>query len=133
MVNFGEVRRAHLAKSNLFTSMFVPWDLFRSFKGCSDAKKRVGAEKREATAPIQSLVKLQPWFLTLQCKTCLRQNCSLGSCACNEGPALGQNPLIIYGRFYGVVVGMSDHPSGPNSIPDYTLDFSWNMEIKVKG
>ena len=29
-----------------------------------------------------SLVKLQPWFLSLQWKTCLRQNCSLGSCAC---------------------------------------------------
>ena len=24
-----------------------------------------------------------------------RQNCSLGSCACSEGPALGQNTLII--------------------------------------
>ena len=24
-------------------------------------------------------------------KTCLRQNCSLGYCACSEGPALGEN------------------------------------------
>ena len=30
-------------------------------------------------------------MLSLQCKTCLRQNCSLGSCACSEGIALGQN------------------------------------------
>ena len=34
------------------------------------------------------------WFLSLQWKTCLRQNCSLGSCACSEGPALGQNTLM---------------------------------------
>ena len=47
-------------------------------------------KQREATAPIQSLVKLLPWFRSLRWKTCLRQNCSLGSCACSEGPALGQ-------------------------------------------
>ena len=41
------------------------------------------------------LVKLQPWFLSLQWKTCLCQNCSLGSCACSEGPALGQNTLMM--------------------------------------
>ena len=28
-------------------------------------------------------------------KTCLRQNCSLGSCTCSEGHALGQNALIM--------------------------------------
>ena len=55
-------------------------------------KERVGCGKeRGATAPIQSLVKLQPFFLSLWWKTCLRQNCSLGSCACSEGHALGQN------------------------------------------
>ena len=27
--------------------------------------------------------------------TCLRQNCSLGFCACSEGPALGQNTLMM--------------------------------------
>ena len=48
-----------------------------------------------ATTPIQSLVKLQPWFLSLQWKTCLQQNCSLGSCACSEGPVLGQKTLMI--------------------------------------
>ena len=47
--------------------------------------------QREATAPIQSIVKLQPWFLSLRWKTCLWQNCSLGSCACSEEPTLGQN------------------------------------------
>ena len=46
-------------------------------------------------APIQSLVKLQPWFLSLRWKTCLWQNCSLGCCACSEGPALGQNTLMM--------------------------------------
>ena len=65
--------------------------------GCSDDKERVGCRKqREATAPIQFLVKLQPWFLTLRWMTCLRQNCSLGSYACSKGPALGQNiPMMM--------------------------------------
>ena len=36
VVNFGGVRRAQLAKSTLLTSTLVPWDLFRSFKVCSD-------------------------------------------------------------------------------------------------
>ena len=35
------------------------------------------------TAPIQSLVNMKPWFLSLQWRTCLWQNCSLGSCACS--------------------------------------------------
>ena len=39
-------------------------------------------------------LKLQPLFLRLQWKTCLRHNCSLGSCACSEGPALGENTVI---------------------------------------
>ena len=93
VVNFGEVRRAQLAKSTLLTSKLVT---LGSFKVCSYAKERVGFRKqREATAPIQSLVKQQPWFLSLWWKTCLRQNCSLGSCTCSEGPALGQNTLIM--------------------------------------
>ena len=74
-----------------------PWDLFRSFKVCSDAKERVGCGKqREVTASIKSLVKLQPWFLSLRWKTCLRQNCSLGFSACSEGSAFGQKSLMIY-------------------------------------
>ena len=73
-----------------------PCDLFRSFKFCSDAKERVLCEKqREATAPIQSLVKLQPWFLSLQWTTCLWQNFNLSSCACSEGLSLGQNTLLV--------------------------------------
>ena len=89
VANFGEVRRALLAKSTLLTSSLVP---LGSFQVCSDAKERVGCGKqREATAPIKSLAKLQPWFLSLRWKTCLRQNCSLGFFACSEGPAFGQN------------------------------------------
>ena len=42
-----------------------------------------------------SLVKLQPWFLSLQWKTSLWQNCCLGFFACSEGPALGQNTLMM--------------------------------------
>ena len=92
VVNFGDVRRAQLAKSTLLTSTLCPWDLFRSFKVCSDVKERVGwGKQREITAAIQKLVKLESWFLCLRWKTCLRQNCSLGSCACSDGLALGQN------------------------------------------
>ena len=70
VVNFGEVRRAQLASSPRWNH----WDVFRSYKVSSEAKKRVGCRKqREATAPIQFLVKLQPWFLSLQWMTCLRQ------------------------------------------------------------
>ena len=73
-----------------------PLGSFRSFKVYSDAKERVGCEKqREATAPVQSLVKLQPCLPSLRWKTCLRQNCSLDSCACSEEPALGKNTLMI--------------------------------------
>ena len=48
-------------------------------------------KQREAAAPIKSIVKLQPWFLSLRWKTSLRQNCSPGFSACSEGPAFGQN------------------------------------------
>ena len=49
-MNFGEVRRAELAKSNLFTATLVPHGfIFRSYKVCSDAKEKVGCGKqREA-------------------------------------------------------------------------------------
>ena len=58
MVNFGEVRRAQLAKSTFLTSMLVP---LRFSKVCSDVRELVVCRKqREATAPIKSLVKLQP-------------------------------------------------------------------------
>ena len=66
-------------------------DLLRSVQ----MLKRVGCGKqREATAPIKSLVKLQPWFLSLRWNTCLRQNYSIGFSACSEGRAFGQNTLI---------------------------------------
>ena len=80
------------------TSSLVPWDLFRSFRVCSDAKerKRVGCGKQwEATAPIKSLVILHLWFLSLWWKTCLRHNCRIGFSACSEGPAFGQNTLMM--------------------------------------
>ena len=76
MVNFGEVRRAQLAKSNFLTSTLVP---LGSFQICSNAKERVGCGKQHETpAPIQSLVKLQTWFLSFAVEQ-LRfgQKCSL--------------------------------------------------------
>ena len=90
-VNFGEVRRAQLAKSTLLTYKLVPLGYFQIFKVCSDATERVGSRKqREASTLIQSLVKLQPWFLSLWWKTCLRQNCSLGSCFAVKDLPLGR-------------------------------------------
>ena len=85
---FSEVRRAQLAKSTLLRlypgASGIFSDLLRSF------------QMLKATVSYRtysSLMKLQSWFLSLRWKTCLRQNCSLGSCACSEGPALGQNTL----------------------------------------
>ena len=47
----------------LLSSILVP---LGSFKICSDAKERMGCGKqREATITYLSLVKLQPWFLSL--------------------------------------------------------------------
>ena len=42
-----------------------------------------------------SLVKLLPWFLSLQWRTCLEQNCNLGSCAWSEIPALRWNTQLM--------------------------------------
>ena len=97
VVNFGEIRRTQLANLHSLPPRCCPCDLFRSFKVCWDAKERVGCGKqRKATVPIQSLIKQQPWFQSLRWKTCIRQNSSLDSCFCSEGPALGHNILIIY-------------------------------------
>ena len=55
VVNFGEVRRAQLAKFTLPTFTLVPLE---SFKVCSDAKERErerereSGKQREATTPI---------------------------------------------------------------------------------
>ena len=45
MVNFGEVRRAQLAKSTLLTCTLGPLGSFQTWKVCSDAKERVGCGK----------------------------------------------------------------------------------------
>ena len=72
-------------------------DLFRSVQMLREREReRVGwGKQREATAPLKSPVKLQPWFLSLRWKTCLRQNCSLFFSACSEGFAFGQNTLMM--------------------------------------
>ena len=41
VANFGEDRRAQLAKSTLLTSTLVPLGSFQIFKFCSDAKERM--------------------------------------------------------------------------------------------
>ena len=68
MVNFGEVRRVQLAKSTVLTSTLWP---LGSFKVFSDAKEIVGAESNGSYGTYLSLVKLQPWFLSLRWKTYL--------------------------------------------------------------
>ena len=70
LVNFGEIRGTQLAKSTILTSKLRP---LGSFQICSDAKERVGCGKqREATVDIYPYRKsAQPWFLSLQWKTCL--------------------------------------------------------------
>ena len=85
VVNFCEVRTAQLAKSTLLTSTLMPWGFSGFLKVCSDAKERVGAESNGSYPTYSSLVKVQPWVMSLRWKTCLRQNCNFGSCA------LGQN------------------------------------------
>ena len=62
MVNFGEVRKAQLTKSTLLTSTWCPWDLFRSFKVCSDAKERVGCGKQRTYSISGKTSALVPEF-----------------------------------------------------------------------
>ena len=95
VVNFGDVRKVQLVKSILSPAVGAPAILSDRLRSVQMLKREWGAEKREATAPIQSLVKLQPCFLSLRWKTCLRQNCGLGFCACSEGPALEQKTLTM--------------------------------------
>ena len=100
VVNIGEVRRAQLAKSTLLTSL-VALGIFSDLLRSVQMLKRVEYRKqREAIAPIKSQVKLQRWFLSFRWKTCLRQNCSLGFSASSEGPAFGQNTLMMMMMIY---------------------------------
>ena len=67
------------------------------------------------TAPIQSMVKVQPWFLSLRWKTCLRQNYSLSSCDCSEGPGLRQNTLIMMTYIYMLYM-LHSKPNGAHGV-----------------
>ena len=89
-VNFGEVRRAQLAKSTLLTSTLVPPGIFSHLLMSVQMLKRVGCRKqREATPHLfipSKIATLVPAFV---------RNCSLlGSWVCSKGPALGQNSLM---------------------------------------
>ena len=73
MVNFGEVRRAQLAKFTLLTSSLLPLVSFQDLLRFVEMLKRERG-MRKATGSYRtcsSLVKLQPRFLILQWKTCL--------------------------------------------------------------
>ena len=52
-------------------------------------REREECKNNEKLLHLFILVKLQPWFLSL------RRNYNLGSCACSEGSALGQNTLMM--------------------------------------
>ena len=71
---------------------WCPWDIFKSFKVCSDAKEGSGVRKASGSYRTNlSIVELQPWFLVCGGKPAFGQNCSLGACVCRERPVLGQN------------------------------------------
>ena len=69
-------------------------DLLRSVQRLK--RERVGCRKQMGSYCTYSIpgrtAALVPEFVM---KDRLRQNCSLGSCACSEGTALGQNTLMI--------------------------------------
>ena len=138
--------------NSLHLHVGAPGISLRSFKVCSDAKERVGCGKPwKANAPIQSLVKLQSWFQSLRCKTCLWQNCSLGYSACSEGPALRQNTdddddddIIFYFLyqcyillFYIIVISIMVYYSLTiiqeikGLIPGYTLEIFLEVAYRV--
>ena len=62
VANFGEVQRVHLAKPTLLTSALVPLGSFQIFLG---VRKATGSYRTYS-----SLIKLLPWFLRVQCRTC---------------------------------------------------------------
>ena len=86
-VNFGDVRRAQLAKYTLLTSALGP---LGSSQRESEARKATGSYHTYLF-----LVKLQPFSWSCSGRPGFGQNCSLGSCVCSETPALGQNTLTM--------------------------------------
>ena len=87
VVNFGEVRKTQLAKSTLLTSTLGSLESFQIFNGQFRYKRESGV--RKATGSCRTYlfaVKERPAF---------GQSCNLGSCICSEGPALGQNTLMM--------------------------------------
>ena len=58
-------------------------------------KRKWGAERNGKLPHLIIPSKSAALLLSLRWNTCLRQNCSLGSYACSEGPALGQNTLMM--------------------------------------
>ena len=69
--------------------------------------------------------KLQPWFLSLRLKTCLRQNqwTNPSSFACSEGHALGQNTQMMMMMIWSdTLMELIFNPCG---------EFRWNPEGPV--
>ena len=99
MVNFGEVRRAQLAKTTFLTSTMEPLGSFQIFKIYSDAKERVGAESNGKLPHIFISGKTAVLVPEFTVKTCLRQNCSLSW----EGNLFYYicmwMPVLLYGEY----------------------------------
>ena len=111
----------HDGASGIFSDLLRSVQMIKG-EGCG--------KQRKATAPIQFLVKLQPWFLSLLWKTCRRQNCSLSSCGCSEGPALGQNTLMMMTRveFFCDKCEMCLKVVGGNNYIFYVI-YKWKMAV----
>ena len=84
----GPVRQIH--SHHLLVGALRPSQVF--LRSVQMLKREWGAEKN---GKLPHVFSLQPWFLSLRWKIWLRQNCSLGFCACSEGPAIGQNILMM--------------------------------------
>ena len=96
VVNFGEIRRAQLNKFTLLTSTLGPWvfsDIWRSIQMLKKESlmRKAAGSYRTYLSP----VKLQPWFISLQWKTCLWTQPRPWFLRLQWKTTLGQNILII--------------------------------------
>ena len=90
--------------STILTSKLMPCDLFRSFVVCSGAKES-GVRKITGSYRTYSFPgKTAALVSKLRWKTFLRQNFSLGSCACSEEPAFGQNTLMMMMMIFHCII-----------------------------
>ena len=98
MVNFGKIRRAQYPHPLSSPPQWAPGIFSDLLRSVQMLKRERESGVRKATGSYRtysSLVKLQPWFLSLRWKTVFGQNCSLGAWVCSARPVLGQNILLL--------------------------------------